>query len=117
VAANILTGIGFIGAGTVFRDVRSRSGELRNGKVRGVTTAAALWASAGIGMAAGTGKYVLTLGTTLTAYILLTWFRDLEKAPVGPRGRRGNQRTKQSNADTKRGRSEDEAEDPQEASG
>lgn len=92
VAANILTGIGFIGAGTVFRDLRSESGVLQEAKIRGVTTAAALWSCAGIGMAAGAGMYVLAIATTLLAYALLTVIRSLEKTSVGPRGRRKNRR-------------------------
>ena len=93
VAANILTGIGFIGAGTVFRDLRSDTGS-QEAKIRGVTTAAALWSCAGIGMAAGTGMYLLAIFTTVLAYALLTVIRRLERASVGPRRRRKNrQRT------------------------
>ncbi len=92
VAANILTGIGFIGAGTVFRDLRSDPGAQPEAKIRGVTTAAALWSCAGIGMAAGTGMYLLAIFTTFLAYALLTVIRSLERAPVGPRGRRRSRR-------------------------
>lgn len=49
VAAQIVSGIGFIGAGAILRD---------GGSVRGVTTAAALWTSAALGMAAGAGQYL-----------------------------------------------------------
>jgi putative Mg2+ transporter-C (MgtC) family protein len=49
-AANIVVGIGFLGAGTIFRE-----GEV----VRGLTTAAGLWAVAAIGMAAGGGRVSL----------------------------------------------------------
>jgi putative Mg2+ transporter-C (MgtC) family protein len=48
VAAQIVSGIGFIGAGAIIRD---------RGAIRGVTTAAALWASAALGMAAGAGLF------------------------------------------------------------
>lgn len=92
VAANILTGIGFIGAGTVFRDLRSEPGAQQEAKIRGVTTAAALWSCAGIGMAAGTGMYLLAVFTTVLAYALLTVIRRLERASVGPRGRRRSRR-------------------------
>jgi putative Mg2+ transporter-C (MgtC) family protein len=48
VAAQVVSGIGFIGAGAIIRD---------RGSIRGVTTAAALWASAALGMAAGAGLF------------------------------------------------------------
>ena len=91
IAANILTGIGFIGAGTVFRDIRSNT-DRTEGKIRGVTTAAALWSCAGIGMAAGAGMYILAVFATLLAYALLTVIRSLERASLGPRGRRRSRR-------------------------
>ncbi len=47
-AAGIVTGIGFLGAGTIFRD---------KDHVRGLTTAASVWAVSGIGIAAGAGYY------------------------------------------------------------
>lgn len=60
VAAQIVSGIGFIGAGAILRD---------GGSIRGVTTAAGLWASAAVGMSVGSGQYVLGLvgtGVVLT---------------------------------------------------
>jgi len=53
VAAQIVSGIGFIGAGAILRD---------RGSVRGVTTAAALWTSAALGMAVGAGLYLIAVG-------------------------------------------------------
>ncbi|HBL37110.1 MAG TPA: methyltransferase, partial [Firmicutes bacterium] len=47
-AAQVVSGIGFLGAGTILRDGTS---------IRGLTTAASLWVVAGIGLAAGTGFY------------------------------------------------------------
>jgi putative Mg2+ transporter-C (MgtC) family protein len=62
IAAQIVSGIGFIGAGTI---IQSR------GQVRGLTTAASLWSVAGIGMAAGAGLYgVAAIGTVLMLIIL-----------------------------------------------
>lgn len=62
VASSVAAGVGFIGAGAI---VRQGSG------VRGITTAAAIWASAALGMAAGTGMYVLALtGALLTTVTL-----------------------------------------------
>ncbi len=61
VAAGIVTGIGFIGAGSIIR----RGG----GIVEGLTTAATIWAVAGIGLAAGAGLYIISV---VTAVVVLT---------------------------------------------
>ncbi len=61
VAAGIVTGIGFLGAGTIFKD---------KNHVRGLTTAASVWAVAGIGLALGTGAYFIASAATVA--ILLT---------------------------------------------
>ena len=62
IAAQIVSGIGFIGAGTILQS---------RGQVRGLTTAASLWSVAGIGMAAGAGLYgVAVIGTALMLIIL-----------------------------------------------
>ncbi|MEO5901488.1 MAG: MgtC/SapB family protein, partial [Ilumatobacteraceae bacterium] len=53
VAAQVVTGIGFLGAGTIIR---------QQDKVKGLTTAATLWLAAGIGISAGAGLLALTLG-------------------------------------------------------
>ncbi len=62
VAAQIVTGIGFLGAGAIIRQGLA---------VRGLTTAATLWVCAAIGLAAGTGYYSAALMTTLVAVFLL----------------------------------------------
>lgn len=70
IAAQIVTGIGFIGAGTV----------LRNGPmVFGLTTAATLWIAASIGMACGAGMYSLALISTVLSVAVLTLIRIFEK--------------------------------------
>lgn len=56
VAAQVVSGIGFIGAGTII---------FQKQIVRGLTTAAGLWATAGIGLAIGSGMYVLGLAATI----------------------------------------------------
>ena len=56
VAAQVATGVGFIGAGTIIHF---------SGSVRGLTTATAIWIAASLGMAAGTGMYVLSVGGAL----------------------------------------------------
>jgi putative Mg2+ transporter-C (MgtC) family protein len=58
IAAQIVTGVGFLGAGAIFRE---------GATVKGLTTAAGLWVVASIGMAAGSGTYWLaTIGTAVT---------------------------------------------------
>lgn len=70
VAAQIVTGIGFIGAGTV----------LRNGPmVFGLTTAATLWIAASIGMACGAGMYDVAIIATLLSVAVLTLIRIFER--------------------------------------
>jgi putative Mg2+ transporter-C (MgtC) family protein len=69
VAAQIVTGIGFLGAGAILRQGLS---------VRGLTTAAGLWVAAAIGMAAGAGYYSAALVTTLVALVALGPFRRVE---------------------------------------
>lgn len=69
VAAQIVSGIGFLGAGAIFR-----SGPL----VKGLTTAAGLWASAAVGMAAGTGHLLWAVLATLLAILILVGLRFLE---------------------------------------
>ncbi len=62
VAAGIVTGIGFLGAGVIFREGYT---------VRGITTAATIWASAAIGMAIGRELYLVAgLGTVLVFIVL-----------------------------------------------
>ena len=64
VAAGIVTGIGFLGAGAIIR-----RGE---GGVKGLTTAATIWVTAGIGLATGAGMYVIApVATFLVLMVLL----------------------------------------------
>lgn len=70
VAAQVVTGIGFIGAGTV----------LRNGPmVLGLTTAATLWIAASIGMACGAGMYDIAFAGTALAILTLVTIRVFER--------------------------------------
>lgn len=62
VAANIITGVGFLGAGVIFRN---------NGSVSGITTAATIWVAAALGMLIGIGEYWLSLITLSTSLIIL----------------------------------------------
>jgi len=75
VAAQIVSGIGFIGAGAILRD---------QGSVRGVTTAAALWATAALGMATGAGEFSIALNGFLVIVVALIGLRFArEHGPLG----------------------------------
>ncbi|MBE9157619.1 MgtC/SapB family protein [Nodosilinea sp. LEGE 06152] len=65
----IITGVGFVGAGSIFREDR----------VRGLTSATAVWISAGVGVAAGLGQWQLGLLSTLFALIILRLMKFAEK--------------------------------------
>lgn len=64
VAAGIVAGIGFLGAGAIMRRGES-------GMVKGMTTAATIWITAGIGMAAGAGMYIIAPVITLLVLVVL----------------------------------------------
>ena len=68
VAAQIVTGVGFLGAGVVLRS---------KGHIRGLTTAATIWLVAAIGMAVGTGLYFLAAFTTVFSTILVVFLAPL----------------------------------------
>lgn len=60
-AAQVVSGIGFLGTGMIFRN---------DNKVSGLTTAAGIWASAGVGLAIGSGMYVIGVFTTVLILLL-----------------------------------------------
>ncbi|MDD5152468.1 MAG: MgtC/SapB family protein [Candidatus Pacebacteria bacterium] len=68
-AGQIITGIGFLGAGLIF---------IKGDSISGVTTAASIWVSAGIGMAIGYGLYTLAVVATLFAIFVFTVLWHLE---------------------------------------
>ncbi|MCL6441562.1 MAG: MgtC/SapB family protein [Thermoleophilum sp.] len=70
IAAQIVAGIGFLGAGAIIR---------QGINVRGLTTAAALWISAAVGMAAGAGFYLGAVATTVLALVALVGLRGLRE--------------------------------------
>jgi putative Mg2+ transporter-C (MgtC) family protein len=75
VAAQIVTGIGFLGAGAILKF---------GATVRGLTTAASLWTAAAIGMAAGAADYILAaVGTAIVVFSLwpLNWVEDRIHGP------------------------------------
>jgi len=70
VAAQIVSGVGFLGAGLILT---------RRGAVRGLTTAAAVWEVAAIGMAAGSGLWLLALVVTLLHFVTVYGFTALSR--------------------------------------
>ena len=69
ISANIITGIGFIGAGVIFKDKMS---------VLGLTTAAVIWTAAAIGMTAGIGYYSLAIVMTVITMVILVVVNKVE---------------------------------------
>jgi putative Mg2+ transporter-C (MgtC) family protein len=65
VAANIVTGIGFLGAGAIMREGLT---------ISGLTTASTIWVAAALGMAVGAGEYALALYAMFFAFIVLSFF-------------------------------------------
>jgi len=76
ITAQIVTGIGFLGAGAILRT---------DGQIRGLTTAATIWVVAAIGIAAGGGEYVAAVGTTILVMIILVplrWWEHRVQAKI-----------------------------------
>lgn len=71
IAAQVVTGVGFLGAGAVIQD---------RGGVHGLTTAATIWIVASIGMACGAGFYLLSVVATILTMLVLLGLRPLEKS-------------------------------------
>ncbi|MGQ9730410.1 MAG: MgtC/SapB family protein [Candidatus Zipacnadales bacterium] len=76
IAAGIITGIGFLGAGSILR---------HGGTVQGLTTAASIWAIAAVGMAAGIGWWEAVLAGTLLMILSLTVLKWIERKVFSPR--------------------------------
>lgn len=69
IAANIVTGIGFLGAGAIIRE---------HGRIGGLTTAATIWLSAALGMGIGAGELSFVMISTLAIVVILLVFPRLE---------------------------------------
>jgi putative Mg2+ transporter-C (MgtC) family protein len=69
IAANIVTGIGFLGAGAILRE---------GNQITGLTTAATIWLAASVGMAVGAGEYILSGIVTLVTMLVLWLFPVIE---------------------------------------
>ncbi len=65
IAAQVVSGIGFLGAGMIF---------VHKNSIKGLTTAAGVWATSGIGMAVGAGMYIIGVMTTVTILIIQVVF-------------------------------------------
>jgi putative Mg2+ transporter-C (MgtC) family protein len=66
VGQGIITGIGFLGAGTILQMRR---------RIVGLTTAAGIWVAAGVGMAIGAGLYIVGIGAAVAMFLLLQFLR------------------------------------------
>ena len=80
IAAGVITGIGFLGAGTI---IRAPEG------IRGLTTAASLWVAAGIGLSVGCGFYSAGIFTTVLSLISLVFLRKMEDKVTDMEEKRG----------------------------
>ena len=69
IIANIVVGIGFLGAGVIFKE---------NTKIAGMTTAATIWATAALGVSIGLGYYALSIIFTISIIIVLLLFSRIE---------------------------------------
>ncbi|MBU3100175.1 MULTISPECIES: MgtC/SapB family protein [Clostridium] len=67
--AQVITGVGFLGAGTIIHD---------KGSIKGLTTAASIWTVACIGLAIGLGYYTLTILSTVCVFIVLVFLKTFE---------------------------------------
>ena len=74
-SAQVITGVGFLGACTILREGTN---------VKGLTTAASLWAVACLGIAAGAGYYAIALAGMVFIFITLTFFEAIQDKLVGP---------------------------------
>ena len=86
IAVQIVSGIGFLGAGIII---------VRRGSVHGLTTAASVWESAAIGMAAGMGQEVLALITTVLAWVVVSAVPKLIGKTPAHQNRQGDEQGKE----------------------
>lgn len=79
IAAQVVSGIGFLGAGTILHEGLT---------IKGLTTAASLWIVSAIGLAVGSGMYLLSIVATMLTMLTLVTFRTWEKRFAGNRSER-----------------------------
>ncbi|MEL7641897.1 MAG: MgtC/SapB family protein [Solidesulfovibrio sp.] len=70
IGAQIVTGVGFLGAGVIIKD---------KGSIRGLTTAATLWFNAGVGMALGAGMILIPVACTVLGVVSLTILKHVQR--------------------------------------
>lgn len=75
VIQGVITGVGFLGAGEIFSKSSVGTGEMR---IRGLTSAAAVWLSAALGVAAGMGYWVLGVSGAVMALLILWGVKKVE---------------------------------------
>lgn len=79
IAAQVVSGIGFLGAGTILHEGLT---------IKGLTTAASLWIVSAIGLAVGSGMYLLSTAATMLTMVTLVTFHNWEKKFAGNRSER-----------------------------
>ena len=79
IAAQAVTGIGFLGAGAIIRS--------QEGGIKGLTTAAGIWAACAIGLACGLGLFKQAVMTTVLVLIILVFFSRVQRNILSKRGR------------------------------
>lgn len=77
IGSTIVTGIGFLGGGIIFR---------QEDRVHGLTTAAGLWVAAAIGLSCGAGYYIIASGSAVLTIVILGLIRPVEKRIDARRG-------------------------------
>lgn len=90
VASQIVVGIGFLGGGTILR---------HGATVKGLTTAASLWVTAAVGLAAGLGMYLLASVTAVVTVVAMAFLKPLERRMDSFRVRGGDEEPPSMTAD------------------
>ncbi|MEG1254923.1 MgtC/SapB family protein [Clostridium sp.] len=88
--AQVISGVGFLGAGTILRD---------KGSIKGLTTAATLWVVACLGLAVGQGYYILSVTGAIMVFIILKFFTRADTA-IKKEGKKRRRRRRELMEDT-----------------
>lgn len=84
IAAGVITGIGFLGAGAIMRSTQS---------IKGLTTAASIWIASGIGLAVGSGFYVGSVASTFITFLVLKCLHDVENKFISRNSKKQTKKT------------------------
>lgn len=84
VIANIITGVGFLGAGIIYRNSSA-------GTSHGLTTAATVWCTAAVGVAVGLNMFIIAIAGAITLYFLLSlhhqqWYKNWKEKMINKHG-------------------------------